>query len=90
MACHFETANRIADRAGPTWKGLAGSSRAVFVEGKPATVTADDTYLRESILNAGAKIAAGYEKGEFAMPSYAGMLSESQIDSLVLYIKSLK
>ena len=90
VACHFETANKFAERAGPTWRGLAGSSRAVFVEGKPTTVTADDAYLRESILNASAKIAAGFEKGEFAMPSYAGVLSDSQIDSLVLYIKSLK
>ncbi|MBL9187309.1 MAG: hypothetical protein JNK23_07525 [Opitutaceae bacterium] len=90
VACHFESANRMADRSGPTWKGLAGSQRAVFIEGKPATITADDAYLRESILNAPAKIAAGFEKGEFAMPSYAGMLSESQLESLVLYIKSVK
>ncbi len=90
VACHFETVNRFAERAGPTWRGLAGSQRAVFVEGKATNVTADDAYLRESILNASAKIAAGFEKGEFAMPSYAGVLSDSQIDSLVLYIKSLK
>ncbi len=90
VACHFPSANAQADRSGPTWKGLAGSQRKVFVEGKPVTVTADDAYLRESILNPAAKIAAGYEKGEFAMPSYAGVLTDSQVDSLVLYIKSLK
>jgi mono/diheme cytochrome c family protein len=90
VACHFPAANAIADRAGPTWKGLAGTERKVFVDGQPATVTADAAYLRESILNASAKIAAGYEKGEFAMPSYAGVLSDSQVDSLVLYIQTLK
>jgi glucose/arabinose dehydrogenase/mono/diheme cytochrome c family protein len=90
VACHFETGNRFAERAGPTWRGLAGSERKVFIDGQPATVTADDAYLRESILNAAAKVAAGFEKGEFAMPSYAGVLTDSQIDSLVLYIRSLK
>ena len=33
---------------------------------------------------------AGFEKGEYAMPSFAGVLNDSQIESLVLYIKSLK
>ncbi|MBI5769716.1 MAG: hypothetical protein HZA93_18215 [Verrucomicrobia bacterium] len=90
VACHFPAANAIADRAGPTWKGLAGTQRKVFVDGQPTTVTADAAYLRESILNASAKIAAGYEKGEFAMPSFAGVLNESQVESLVLYLQTLR
>jgi mono/diheme cytochrome c family protein len=90
VACHFPAANAIADRSGPTWRGLAGAERKVFVEGRPTTVTADAAYLRESILNASAKIAAGYETGEFAMPSYAGVLTEAQVDSLVLHIQTLK
>jgi len=52
-------------------------------------VTADDVYLRQSILEPAAKIVEGYERGEVSMPSYAGVLSESQVQSLILFIKSL-
>ena len=65
-------------------------AHAVFVNGKPGKVLADEAYIRESILNPTAKTAAGFEKGEYAMPSYAGVLNPSQIEALVLYIKSLK
>ena len=34
--------------------------------------------------------AAGYERGEYAMPSYAGALTDSQVESLILFIKTLK
>ena len=36
------------------------------------------------------KVAAGFEKGEYAMASYAGVLSEAQIESLILHIRSLR
>jgi hypothetical protein len=50
----------------------------------------DDAYLRESILQPSAKRHADFAKSEYAMPSYAGVVTESQLESLVLYIKSLK
>ena len=34
--------------------------------------------------------SVGFEKGEYAMPSFAGVLNESQIESLILFIKSLR
>ena len=89
IACH-ETATAGIPRAGPAWKGLFGTQRPVFVGGKQQTVTANESYLRESILEPTAKIAAGFEKGEYAMPSYAGVLNSSQVESLILYIKTLK
>ena len=66
-----------------------GSAR-VFVNGKPMEITADEAYLRESILEPSAKVAAGFEKGEYAMASYAGVLSDAQIESLILHIRSLR
>jgi cytochrome c oxidase subunit 2 len=51
-----------------------------------ATVTADDEYLRESILNPAAKIVAGYEN---IMPPYQGQVNEEQLFSLIAYIRSL-
>lgn len=47
---------------------------------------ADDDYIRESILAPSRKIVNGYA-GE--MPSYLGILSDGDVESLVLYIRSL-
>jgi cytochrome c oxidase subunit II len=51
------------------------------------SVTADETYIRESILDSNAKIVAGYQP---LMPSFQGQLTEEQILSLTAYIKSLQ
>ena len=51
------------------------------------TVTADDNYLRESIVNSQAKIVAGYPP---LMPAFQGMVSEEQLMALIAHIKSLK
>jgi mono/diheme cytochrome c family protein len=75
-------------RLGPTFRGLYGSSRT-FSSGV-VRVTADDGYLRESILEPGAKVVSGYERLGMGMPSFAGVLTDAQIESVILYIKSLK
>ena len=49
-------------------------------------VQADDNYLRESIVNPGAKIVSGYQP---IMPTYRGQLTEEEILELISYIKSL-
>jgi len=65
----------------------------VNVFGKPVvledgrTVTADEAYLRESILNPNAKIVKGYSRD--IMPVFAGQLSEDALLQLIVYIKSL-
>jgi cytochrome c2 len=86
IACHAVD-NTSLTKLGPTWKGLYGTQRA-FSGGAVRTV-ADDAYIRQSILEPGAKIVEGYERGEVSMPSYAGVLSDSQIESLILFIRSL-
>ncbi|MFZ9978730.1 MAG: c-type cytochrome, partial [Opitutales bacterium] len=76
---------------GPKWKGLFGSNRDYVTDkGKKGSTTVDAAYLRESILEPNAKRHASFLKSEFAMPSFAGVLTEGQVDSLVLYIKSLQ
>jgi len=49
-------------------------------------ITADENYIRESILNPTARIVAGYEP---IMPNFKGQVSEEQVSQLVAYIKSL-
>ena len=53
------------------------------------TVIADEAYLKESILNPAAKVAEGAVNGEAGMPIYEGVLNEEQIQSLILYARSL-
>ncbi|MEX2308915.1 MAG: cytochrome c oxidase subunit II [Pirellulales bacterium] len=49
-------------------------------------VSAEEQYIRESILNPAAKVVAGYQP---IMPIYEGQLSEEQVFHLIEYIKSL-
>jgi cytochrome c oxidase subunit 2 len=76
VSCHGQTA--------PSLAGVYGSP-VLLTDG--STVTADETYLRESILNPRAKIVAGFGP---IMPSFQGQLTEEQVFHLVAYIKSLK
>ncbi len=89
-ACHSVSETAMIN-VGPTWKGLFGSKRDyVSDKGKKGSLIADAAYIRESILEPNAKKHASFLKSEFAMPSFAGVLSDAQIESLVLYIQSLK
>ena len=87
VACHATETTTVA-MLGPSLKGLYGSERP-YAKGS-LRVRADDAYLRESLLEPAAKIVTGYERGESGMPSYAGVLTQPQIDAIILYIKSLK
>jgi cytochrome c oxidase subunit II len=68
---------------GPNLVGLFGKP-VQLDDGR--TVTADENYIRESILNPGAKIVSGFKP---IMPSFQGQLSEENLSALVVYIKSL-
>ena len=49
-------------------------------------MTADDAYIRESILNPQAKVVAGFQP---IMPTFQGLVSEEQLLQLIAYVKSL-
>jgi cytochrome c oxidase subunit II len=67
----------------PVLEGLFGK-QVQLQDGR--TVTVDEDYIRESILNPKAKVAAGYEP---IMPNFTGLVSEEQIAQLIAYIKSI-
>jgi cytochrome c oxidase subunit 2 len=81
QTCHVAAPNRPT--RGPALKGLFGS-QVKLASGE--TATADDNYIRESILNPTAKLVAGYDP---IMPTYQGQVSEEQLLQLISYIKSL-
>jgi cytochrome c oxidase subunit II len=68
---------------GPSLAGLAGTAVPLTGGG---TVTADDNYLRESIVTPQAKLVAGYPP---IMPTYQGLVNEQELMQLIAYIKSL-
>jgi mono/diheme cytochrome c family protein len=86
VACHSADGSTLG-KVGPTWKNLAGS-RVRFTDG--TTAIADSDYLRESIRKPTAKIVKDYDKSDAGMPSYEGVLTDPQIEALVLYIESLR
>jgi cytochrome c oxidase subunit II len=49
-------------------------------------VTADDQYIRDSILQPARQIAAGYDN---IMPSFTGHISEEEIMEIIAYLKSI-
>jgi cytochrome c oxidase subunit 2 len=84
FACH--TCHRAdAQGRGPVLDGLYGST-VHLADGR--RVTADENYIRESILVPQARIVAGYQ-APVLMPSFQGQLSEAQLVQLLAYVKSL-
>jgi cytochrome c oxidase subunit II len=79
VTCH------LADGSGPAPSLLGVYGQPVKLT-TGATVTADDSYVRESILVPTAKIVMGYKP---IMPSFQGQLTEEQINSLIAYIRQM-
>lgn len=77
--CHMDTATG----RGPVLAGLYGKSRPLAGGG---VVVADDQYIRESILNPTAKVAAGFQP---IMPTFQGQVSEDDLIRLLSYVKSI-
>ena len=77
--CHLESGTG----RGPSLVGLFG--KKVQLQGGQS-VTADESYIRESILEPRAKIVAGYPP---IMPTFKGLISEDGILQIIAYIKSL-
>jgi cytochrome c oxidase subunit 2 len=80
VTCHLSNGTG----RGPSLNGLYGA-QVLLADG--SKVTADDAYIRESILQPNAKIVAGYQP---LMPPYQGQLTEEQILALIAYSKSLQ
>ncbi len=78
--CHNETSGA----RGPNLAGLWGRD-VRLQDGR--TVTADQAYIRESILNPGAKIVAGYSQ---LMPTFQGQISETGLLQIMAYLESLQ
>lgn len=73
--------------SGPTFKGLAGSKEQLT---NGQTVTADDAYLLESILDPDKQIVKGYQPGVMSSVIKPHTIPEDQAKDLVDFIKKQK
>ena len=88
--CPLEVAEQVVGSLGQMGGYLVLGAERDIAKGMKGKLKADEAYLRESITNPSAKVVKGFEKFDTGMPIYAGILNDSQIESLILYIKSLK
>lgn len=69
---------------GPTFKGVFGRTETM-ADG--STITVDENYIRESLLNPQAKVVKGFPA---VMPTFRGLLKDREIDALIAYLKTVK
>lgn len=82
IACHSTDGSIII---GPSFKGMYGKRVTVISEGKEVEITANEDYLKESILYPDKRIVKGFEN---LMPSVE--LKEEELKAIIEYIKSFK
>ncbi|MDQ8188921.1 c-type cytochrome [Roseibacillus persicicus] len=80
FACHSRDGSKAH---GPSFLGLADSERFFADQSKSL---ADTDYLKQSIQDPNAKVVEGFAQG--LMPAYS--LKDKEVESLVLFIQSLK
>jgi cytochrome c oxidase subunit 2 len=85
IACHSLDGSKVV---GPSFKGLAGSTRTVVSNGAKHDVKADDAYIKNSIENPDVDVVDGFSSG--LMKSYTKMISAEEITQINDYLKSLK
>lgn len=71
-------------KVGPSFKGLFGHE-VVLADGRK--VTADEAYLRESVVDPKAKLVKGFPD---VMPGFRGIVSEEELSDIVAYIRTLR
>lgn len=98
ISCHnIGDGNPAPANIGPSWLGMftkdaegnyVGRQRQVIEGGETKTITVDDAYVAESIVNPNAKIVAEEPYNKGGMSSFAN-LDEARISCLIDYMKSL-
>jgi cytochrome c oxidase subunit 2 len=82
LGCHTTDGTK---KVGPTFKGLFGSEVEVTTNGKERKITADEPYIRRSVLDPGADVVEGYPN---IMPKL--QVSPEELNEIVEYLKTLK
>jgi cytochrome c oxidase subunit II len=84
IACHSSDGSKIV---GPSYLNLFGTKQVVIRDGVEMTVTVDEAFIKQRILDPAFQVVKGYPKG--LMQSYKGKISDADIAKIIEYIKSL-
>jgi cytochrome c oxidase subunit 2 len=84
LSCHSTDGTRLA---GPTWKGLAGST-VELADGR--RVVADREYLRRAIQDPDAETIKGFPSGLMASVIKPGTVSDEDADAIAAYLETLR
>jgi cytochrome c oxidase subunit 2 len=82
--CH-STDGTTFTGGGPSFKGLFGRSETMS---DGTTLTVDENYIRESMMQPAAKVVKGFPAG--VMPTFQGTLKDEQISAIIAFIKAQK
>jgi cytochrome c oxidase subunit 2 len=81
VACHSVDGS---EKIGPSHKGLY-QRKVELADGR--TVVADDNYIRGHIENPRGSLVKGYNP---VMPTFKGLITETEMNALMAYLKSIK
>ncbi|MEX2436361.1 MAG: cytochrome c oxidase subunit II [Balneolaceae bacterium] len=81
LTCHSLDGSELQ---GPSFQGIWEREEQLQ---SGETITVDENYIRESILEPNAKIVEGYNP---VMPSFSGSLDDRQIDGIIEYLKTVE
>lgn len=84
VACHSSDGS---SRVGPSYKGLFGRKEAVLAAGVEQEITVDEAYIKKSIFEPNAEVVKGFQP---VMPSQKGLVSDSEADDIIEYLKEVK
>jgi cytochrome c oxidase subunit 2 len=71
---------------GPSFKVIMGRRVVVVTRGAERTITVDEAYLRQSILDPHADVVKGFQP---IMPAFSD-LSKDEVTALVEYLEGIK
>ena len=83
LGCHSLEAMTLV---GPSFKDLFGSKRTVLTNGAERSITVDEEYITNSVLDPGKDVAKGFTNG--IMQSYKTVLKDQDIKDIVAYFKA--
>lgn len=84
FACHTTDGTKLV---GPSYLNLYGSQQVVVRNGQEVTITADDAYIKRSILDPGAEVTRGFPNG--LMQSYRASVTDADIQKIIEFLKTV-
>ena len=84
VACHTTDGT---PKIGPTFKGVFGKRETVIRDGKEREIVVDEAFIKQTLLHPELDRVKGFPP---IMPSQHGLLTDKEMDEIIVYIKSLR